>query len=99
MRVISVRKLKDFWRKTSYKDSEQSLRAWYSEAKKANWKTPDDIKKQYRNASIIANNRVVFNIKGNHYRLVVAIRYELNIVYIRFIGTHKQYDKINAEEI
>ncbi len=99
MRVISIKKLRDFWSKPEYKDSEHSLRAWYSEAKKANWKTPDDIKNQDRNASFLANNRVVFNIKGNDYRLIVAIKYEFQIVYIRFIGTHKQYDKINAEVI
>lgn len=99
MRVISIKKLKDFWSKPEYKEAEQPLRAWYAEAKKANWKTPDDIKKLYRNASFIANNRVVFNIKGNDYRLVVSIKYEFQILYIRFIGTHKQYDKINAEVI
>lgn len=99
MRVISIKKLKDFWSKPEYKEAEQPLRAWCAEAKKANWKTPDDIKKLYRNASFIANNRVVFNIKGNDYRLVVSIKYEFQILYIPFIGTHKQYDKINAEVI
>ena len=99
MRIISVKKLRDFWSNQNYKDSKQSLRAWYQEAKKANWKTPADIKHHYRNASFLANNRVVFNIKGNDYRLVVAIKYEFQIVYIRFVGTHKQYDKINAEEV
>ena len=96
---LSIKKLKVFWSDSRFKDSEQSLRAWYVEAKNAKWSNPDDIKKQYRNASIISNNRVVFNIKGNEYRLVVSLRYEFKIVYIRFIGTHKQYDKINAEEI
>ncbi|MGH7884747.1 MAG: type II toxin-antitoxin system HigB family toxin [Thermodesulfobacteriota bacterium] len=99
MRVISIKKLKDFLGNSKYKNSEQPLRAWHSEAKKANWKTPDDIKKQYRNASFLSNNRVVFNIKGNDYRLIAAIKYEFQIIYIRFIGTHKQYDKINAKEI
>lgn len=99
MRVISIKKIRDFWETPKYKNSEQSLRSWYSEAKRADWKTPDDIKKQYRNASFLANDRVIFNIKGNDYRLVVAIKYEFQIVYIRFIGTHKEYDKINAEEI
>lgn len=99
MRVISIKKLKDFWGKPEYKDSENSLKAWYSEAKRANWKAPNDIKNHYRNVSFLANNRVVFNIKGNDYRLIVAIKYEFQIVYIRFIGTHKQYDKINAEVI
>lgn len=99
IRVISVKKLKDFWNNPKYKDAQQPLRAWYAEAKLSEWKKPSDIKMHYRNASFLANNRVVFNIKGNDYRLVVAIKYEFQIVYIRFIGTHKQYDKINAEEI
>jgi len=99
MRIISIRKLRDFWNNSNYNNSEQQLKAWYAEAKKANWKKPSDIKHQYKNASFLANNRVVFNIKGNDYRLVVAIKYEFQIVYIRFIGTHKQYDKIIAEEI
>ena len=75
------------------------MRAWYAEAKKAEWKGPQDIKTEYRTASILRNNRVVFNIKGNTYRLVAAIKYESQIVYVRFIGAHVEYDKINAEEI
>jgi len=97
MRVIAVKTLKDFWLK--HKDAEQPLRAWFAEAKKANWQKPADIIKQYRSASILKNNRAVFNIKGNDYRLIIAINYNFNVIYIRFIGTHKEYDKINAEEI
>jgi mRNA interferase HigB len=97
MRVISVRTLKLFWEK--HPDAENALRAWYTEAKKARWKGPQNIKAEYRTASILRNNRVVFNIKGNTYRLVVAVKYDFQIVYIRFIGTHMAYDKINAEEI
>lgn len=97
MRVISVKTLKLFWEK--HPDAESPLRAWYTEAKKARWKGPQDIKTEYRTASILRNNRVVFNIKGNTYRLVVAVKYEFQIVYIRFIGGHVEYDKINAEEI
>ncbi len=97
MRIIAVKTLKDFWSK--HNDAEQPLRAWYAEAKKAEWKNPADIKKFYRTASIIKNNRVVFNIKGNDYRLVTSINYDFKIIYIRFIGTHKEYDKINAEKI
>ena len=96
MRVISVKKLKDFWENKNYGDSEQPLRAWYAEAKAAEWKNPNEIKEKYHTASFVGNNRVVFNIKGNNYRLVVAVRYEFKIVYIRFIGTHEQYDKIDA---
>ncbi len=97
MRVISVKTLKLFWEK--HPDAENPLRAWYTEAKKATWKSPQDIKAEYRTASILRHSRVVFNIKGNTYRLVAAVKYEFQIVYIRFIGTHEAYDKINAEEI
>ncbi|MBT3479078.1 MAG: type II toxin-antitoxin system HigB family toxin [Candidatus Marinimicrobia bacterium] len=97
MRIIAIKTLKEFWKE--YHDAEDSLRAWYSEVKAAKWKTPNDIKEKYRSVSIMANNRAVFNIAGNKYRLIVAIKYEFQIVYIRFIGTHKQYDKINAKEI
>lgn len=75
------------------------MRAWYDEAAKASWQSPQEIKDQYRNASFIANNRVVFNIKGNDYRLIVAIAYRFGALYIKFIGTHAQYDKVNAKTI
>lgn len=80
-------------------DAQPSLQAWFADVKQAEWKTPTDIKNLYRNASFIANNRVVFNIKGNKYRLVVAVQYEYGIVYIRFVGTHLEYDKIDAVTI
>jgi len=76
-----------------------SLQAWYADAKQADWKGPADIKNYYRNASFLSNNRIVFNIKGNKYRLVVAINYNISIVYIRFVGTHQEYDKIDAATI
>jgi len=97
VRIIAIKALKEFWKK--HPDSEQPLRAWYAEAKNAEWEKPADISRLYRSASILANNRIVFNIKGNNYRLVVAINYNYRIVYIRYIGTHKEYDKINAKEI
>ena len=97
MRVISVKMLKAFW--SEHPDAQGALRAWYTEAKRASWKSPLDVKAAYRTASILGNNRVVFNIKGNSYRLIVAIKYEFQIVYIRFIGTHIAYDRINAEEV
>ena len=99
MRVIARRTLRRFWQDYRHQDSEQALRAWYSEAKKGNWASPQEVKEHYHNASIIGNNRVVFNICGNKYRIVVAVKYNFKIIYIRFIGTHKQYDKINAKEI
>jgi len=97
MRVISRKKLKEFWGK--HPDARQSLQAWYADAKHADWKTPTDIKNIYNNVSLLANNRVVFNIKGNKYRLVVAVQYKYRIIYIRFIGSHREYDKIDAASI
>lgn len=97
MRVISVKRLKDFWAK--HPSSRSQLEVWYAEVKKSKWRSPGDIIKRYKTASELKNNRVVFRIKGNEYRLVAAIRYDMQIVFVRFIGTHSEYDKINAEEI
>jgi len=97
MRIISRKTLREFWEK--HPNARQSLQAWYADVKRAEWKSPSDIKEVYRNASIVGNNRAVFNIKGNRYRLVVAIQYEFGIVYIRFIGTHSKYDKIDVTRI
>lgn len=97
MRIISRRRLVEFWE--SHPDAEQPLRAWYIEAKKANWNTPAEIKAIYRSVSILANNRVVFNIKGNTYRLVVIVEYSQGKMFIRFVGTHAEYDRIDATSI
>lgn len=97
MHVISIKKLRNYWLRD--RGAEGELKAWYAEAKNAKWKTPSDVKAKYRNASILKAGRVVFNISGNKYRLVVRINYSYNVVYIRFIGTHKEYDKIDAENI
>jgi len=97
MRIISQKALRVFWGK--YPDAEKPLKAWYADTRQSHWKSPNDIKEIYRNASIVANNRVVFNIKGNNYRLVTAINYDFEIVYIRFIGTHKDYDSIDVTKI
>ena len=97
MKIVSVNTLRLFWEK--FPDAAQHLMAWVDETRKASWTQPVDIKAQYRNASILKNRRVVFNIKGNDYRLVVSIAYKFGAVYIKFIGTHKQYDAINAETI
>ncbi len=94
MRVISRRALRDFWE--SHADAEQPLRAWFREARAADWKTPAEVRNRYASASIVANDRLVFNIKGNDYRLVVAARYDLGILFIRFVGTHAQYDQNDA---
>ena len=87
----------DFWE--NHPDVEPSLKAWYQEAEGADWKGPNDIKRDYPHASFLADNRVVFNIKGNHYRLIVKINYAYGMVWIRFIGTHAEYDKVDATKI
>lgn len=97
MKVISRKILKSFYEK--HADAKSALEAWYVEAKHAEWRSPQDIKAKYAKASIVANNRVVFNICGNKYRLVVQFAYAPAIAYIRFVGTHKQYDKIDVEAI
>lgn len=79
--------------------AEQALLAWHSEAAKAVWKTPQDIKAHHASASFVGKNRVVFNIKGNDYRLIVAVAYRLGVVYIKFVGTHAEYDKVDAATV
>ncbi|WP_434359005.1 type II toxin-antitoxin system HigB family toxin [Parasalinivibrio latis] len=91
--------MREFWEKSAYRDAEQPLKAWFDEAKQASWQSPADIKDKYRNASFVANNRVVFNIHGNKYRLIVAVNYKFAMCYIRFVGTHAQYDKIDAVSV
>lgn len=97
MRVIAIKRLREYWQKEQ--EAEQALRAWYAEAEDADWKTPAEIKQKYGNASVLKNGRVVFNICGNKYRLIVRIRFDHATVYIRFIGTHEEYDKIDADKI
>lgn len=97
MRIIARSTLKLFWIK--YSDAEQPLKAWFEIVKASIWEKPNDIKEVFRSADILSNNRVVFNIKGNKYRLIVSVRYDLKIVYVRFIGTHAEYDKIDAINI
>ena len=99
MRVIAVSTLRTFWAR--HPAAEQPLKAWFAEASSAAWTQPADIKAQYRSASVLKNRRVVFNIKGNDYRLVVvvAVAYQLQIVYVKFVGTHTEYDAVNAETI
>ena len=98
MRIFSRKALREFV-EAGHADAEMALDNGFHIAKKEKWQNPQQIKQIYPNASIIANNRVVFNIKGNRYRLVCAIRYEIGFMFIRFIGTHAEYDKINAEEM
>ena len=97
MRIIAISHLKAFWEQCP--DAEQSLLAWIDEAKKADWKSPAEIKEKFRSASILKGGRVVFNICGNKYRLILKFDYEKGIGFVRFLGTHKEYDEINAEEV
>lgn len=97
MRIISRRRLVEFWE--IHPDAEQPLRAWYTEAQKASWDSPAEIKAVYRSISILPNNRVVFNIKGNTYRLIVVVEYTQGKMFIRFVGTHAEYDRIDATSI
>ncbi|MCF6333276.1 MAG: type II toxin-antitoxin system HigB family toxin [Draconibacterium sp.] len=99
MRIIASRTLREFWEKPEFADSETSLRSWYYDAKNAVWKNQNELKQQYIYASIVGERRIVFNIKGNNYRLVVSIDYDFQVIFIRFVGTHKQYDKIDAKTI
>ena len=97
MRIISRQRLVEFWE--LHPDAEQPLRAWYAEAKKASWKSPGEIKAIYPSVSILPNNRIIFNIKGNKYRLVVIVEYTQGKMFIRFVGTHAEYDRIDASTI
>ncbi|MBS0367626.1 MAG: type II toxin-antitoxin system HigB family toxin [Proteobacteria bacterium] len=103
MRIIAVSYLRDFWDR--YPDAEQPLKSWVDEVKKAIWNQPADIKAQYRSASILKNRRVVFNIKGNDYRLVASVAsvasvaYRYQAIYVKFVGTRAEYDAVDAESV
>ena len=96
-RIIAKKTLRKFWR--GHADSEQYLKTWYETAKTSNWTSPSEIKATYANASILKNNRVVFNIKGNSYRLIVKFNFERQWAFIRFVGTHAEYNRIDADLI
>ena len=96
-RIIAKKTLREFWE--MHTDSEQYLKTWYETAKSSNWTSPNEVKQTYINASILKDSRVVFNIKGNSYRLIVKFNYERQWAFIRFVGTHTEYDKINVNTI
>lgn len=96
-RIFSKRTLREFWEK--HAETEQYLKTWYDTAIHSNWKTPNEVKNTYANASILKNERIVFNIKGNDYRLVAKFNFQKGWIFIRFIGTHAEYDKIDANTI
>ena len=97
MRIVAIGTLREFWKR--HPDAEQPLKAWYDEAKTAAWASPQDIRRHYGSASFVGRNRVVFNIKGNDYRLIVAVAYRFQAVYIKFVGTHSAYDRIDAATV
>jgi mRNA interferase HigB len=97
LRIVAKKILREFWE--IHPDCEQQLKSWFKETNKAVWKNSNDIKSEYPSASILINNRIVFNIKGNKYRLIVKINFDYEMVWVRFIGTNAQYDKINANNI
>ena len=99
MRIVSVGTLKEFWNRPGRGDAEQPLRTWVKVVKAAEWSRPTDVKSMFRSADILPNGRAIFDIGGNKYRLVVAVHYRGKRIYVRFIGTHKDYDKIDANTV
>jgi len=97
MRIVAKGTLRAFWER--FREAKEPLQAWYREVEKEDWDGPARLKVKYRNASIIKGNRAVFNIKGNDYRLVVEINHQHRVVYVRFVGTHAEYDKVNVEKV
>ena len=97
MRIIAKRTLRDYWE--SHPNAEEPLRSWYRTVKGEDWDTPAKLKARFPKASIVGGNRAVFDIRGNHYRLIVEINYSYRTVYVRFVGTHTEYDRIDAREV
>jgi len=96
-RIFAKSTLRSYW--GLHAETEQHLKTWYDTAMNSDWKSPNDVKQTYANASILKDNRIVFNIKGNSYRLVAKFNFEKQWIFIRFVGTHAEYDKINADTI
>jgi mRNA interferase HigB len=99
MRIISRKALREFWQRPGRGDAEQPLKAWYQAVARADWSNPAEVKAAFRNVSIVRHNRLVFNIAGNKYRLVARVNYSYRVIYIRFVGTHQEYDRIDAAEV
>lgn len=97
MRILTKKRLREYW--ATHSQAEQPLKRWHDYVRKAAWASPDDVKQDYRTADILPGNCVVFNIGGNNYRLIVKIEYQFGDVYVRFIGTHADYDRIDATTI
>jgi len=102
MQILSKKSLRDYWEAYRGADQpalEQALKSWFREVKRAQWQNANELKHKFRSASILKNGRVVFNICGNKFRLVVGVNYSVNVVYIKWIGTHTEYDNIDSEEV
>jgi mRNA interferase HigB len=99
VRVIAISTLKAFWSRPGHADARAPLQSWYAMTVQAAWRGPADVKAQFGNASVVGKNRVVFNIAGNKYRLIVAFAYKMQVAYVKFIGTHAQYDKVDAATV
>lgn len=99
MRIIAKSRLKAYWEMPGNEKSRVYLNEWYHFCSKQTWKTPQDIKNVLRNVSFVANDRVVFNVKGNSYRIICAIDYPRQVMFIKFVGTHKEYDSVKAQEV
>jgi mRNA interferase HigB len=102
MQILSKKALRDYWESYRGVDQaalEQALKSWYREVMQAQWSTANQLKQKYRSASVLKSGRVVFNICGNKFRLVVGVNYSVKVVYIKWVGTHSEYDDINAEEV
>lgn len=97
MRIVALSTLRNFWEHNP--QAKEPLQGWYFEAARARWRTPADIRRQYPKASFIGNNRVVFNIRGNDYRVVVAVAYKMGALFIKFVGTHQEYDQVNVATV
>lgn len=97
MRIIAKRTLREFWQR--YPDAESWLRAWYDQVRRAEWDSPASVQREHPRASIVGRDRVVFRFKGNEYRMIVRVFYPGRLIYIRFIGTHTEYDRVNVEEV
>ena len=97
MRVFAKKILREFWQK--YPDSEEQLKPWFQEAEKGNWPNPNYVKDEFPKSRLISGNRVIINIRGNNYRLVIRVNYKYGMIWIRFVGTHKEYDKIDPLKI
>ncbi len=99
MRIIARKTLKEFWERSGCQSAKQPLLTWFKETRKSVWKSPADVKRLYGSADFVANNRIIFNIGGNKFRLVIAVKYSAKIVFVRFVGTHREYDEIDPTTV